>query len=320
MPERDPAEEGGGSQALSKRVLSRRKLLGSALGGLVVVAGGVVGIELVNDGVLPGKVDLEALDGACSVSFPSWRFQKRLGPLVAGSFYSKARNRRVGYWIGYPPGHKPGDELPLIVALHAWGGNHRYSLSGLNPAEALALEPDGKPLSPMALVTVDGGRGYWNAHPGDDPMAMVIDELIPMCQRRGLGRSPFRIGTMGISMGGYGAILFAERFPRLFAACAAISPAIWTSYGQARSANPTAYASAADFAACDVLTHAGALVGKPIRVASGVDDPFYPNVRQFARRLGSGAVTDFGKGCHSGPFFHEQEPPSLLFLSDHLRA
>ena len=95
------------------------------------------------------------------------------------------------------------------------------------------------------MVTVDGGDGYWNPHPGDNPMAMVIDELIPRCQRLGLGRPPRRIGALGISMGGYGALLFAEKYPHLIAAVAAISPAIWTSYPQARQANPAAYASAA---------------------------------------------------------------------------
>ena len=123
----------------------------------------------------------------------------------------------------------------------------------------MALNVDGRPLAPMAMVTVDGGGGYWNPHPGDNPMAMVIDELIPLCQRLGLGRPPQRIGTMGISMGGYGALLFAEKYPHLIAAVAAISPAIWTSYAQARQANAGAYASAADFAANDAVTHAAAL-------------------------------------------------------------
>src|ERR1051326_5324897 len=90
----------------------------------------------------------------------------------------------------------------------------------------------------MALVTVDGGGGYWNPHPGDDPMGMVVSELIPRCQRMGLGRSPRRIGAMGISMGGYGALLLAEKHPSLIAAVASISPAIWTSYGQARGPAP----------------------------------------------------------------------------------
>ena len=42
---------------------------------------------------------------------------------------------------------------------------------------------------------------------------------------------------------------------------AAIGPAIWTSYPQAQAVNAGAYASAADFAANDVVTHAAALAG-----------------------------------------------------------
>ena len=133
----------------------------------------------------------------------------------------------------------------------------------------------------MAMVTVDGGGGYWNPHPKDNPMAMVVEELIPMCQARGLGR-PHRIGTMGISMGGYGASLLAEKYRRLFSAVAAISPAIWTSYPQARSANPGAYASNEDFVRDDAVTHADALAGIPVRVASGANDPFHPGVEALA--------------------------------------
>jgi S-formylglutathione hydrolase FrmB len=115
----------------------------------------------------------------------------------------------------------------------------------MSPAQAVALKINGRLLGPMAMVTVDGGNGYWNPHPGDNPMAMVISELIPRCQRQGLGRSPQLTGIMGISMGGYGALLLAEKHPHLFAAVAAISPAVWTSYQQAKDANAGAYASAA---------------------------------------------------------------------------
>jgi S-formylglutathione hydrolase FrmB len=163
-----------------------------------------------------------------------------------------------------------------------------------------------------------GGNGYWNPHPGDDPLAMVIGELIPRCQRLGLGRAPRRIAAMGISMGGYGALLLAEKYPRLFAAVAAISPAIWTSYPQARAANPGAYASAAAFAAGDAVTHATALRGRPVRVASGYADPFYPGVQALARELPAGAVVSFGPGCHDDSFFAAQQPPSLAFLTARL--
>ena len=74
--------------------------------------------------------------------------------------------------------------------LHGYGANHTNALTGMTPAEAVALVVDGRPLPPMALVTVDGGGGYWNPHPGDNPMEMVISELIPLCQRMNLGPQP----------------------------------------------------------------------------------------------------------------------------------
>jgi hypothetical protein len=135
----------------------------------------------------------------------------------------------------------------------------------------------------MAMVTVDGGDGYWNPHPGDDPMAMVIGELIPRCQRLGLGRPPRRIAVMGTSMGGFGTLTLAEAF-----------------------------------AAGDVIAHAAALGRRPVRIASAYGDPFYPGVRTLARALPAGAVAVFGPGCHDGSFFAAQEPPSLAFLASHL--
>jgi predicted esterase len=202
--------------------------------------------------------------------------------------------------------------------LHGFGGNHTDALAGMSPAQAVALRVGGARLPPMAMVTVDGGGGYWNPHPGDDPMAMVIDELIPMCQGLGLGRAPLKVGTMGISMGGYGALLLAERYPHLIDAAAAISPAIWTTYSEAHLANPGAYASAQDFTANDAVTLAPALRGTPVRLASGDDDPFRPGVEALVRVLPPTATVELSKGCHTGPFFVSQEPPSLSFLGRHL--
>jgi pimeloyl-ACP methyl ester carboxylesterase len=172
----------------------------------------------------------------------------------------------------------------------------------------------------MALIAVDGGGGYWNPHPGDNPMAMIFDEVIPMCQEQGLGRGPHSIGTLGISMGGYGALLFAEKYPQRIAAVAAISPAVWTSYEQARAANAGAYASAENFAADDVVTHASELEGVAVRVASGISDPFHPGVQALVEELPPGAVVEISQGCHTGPYFSSQESPSLRFLGRHLTA
>ena len=308
----------GPPRVTGRQGLTRRRVLTLGLiPAAAVVAAGVTGVELVSHGVLPGRAALDSLDGACSVPAPRLAYS-RPGPSFSGTFYSAARRRPVGYTIAYPPGRQAGDQLPLVVMLHGYGASHASALSGMSPAQALAVKADGRPLAPMAMVTVDGGNGFWTPHPGDNAMAMVIDELIPLCQRRGLGRPPHRIGTMGISMGGYGALLFAEKYPRLISAVAAISPGIWTSYDQAKTADPAAYASAAAFSANDTITHAAALAAIPVRVATGYDDPFYPGVQVLVRSLPAGAVLDFAPGCHTDPFFREQQPPSLAFLASHL--
>ena len=282
-----------------------------------MVVAGAAGFELVSHGVLPGKQLLDQIDGACSLPAPTLTFDV-LGPSESGRFYSTARQRSVGYTIAYPPHHRRGDSLPLIVMLHGYGNNHATALFGMTPAQALALRVGGAPLRPIAMVTVDGGDGYWNSHPGDDPMAMVVEELIPLCQRRGLGVAPHEIGLMGISMGGYGALAIAERYSGIASAIAAISPAIWTSYSQAHAANVGAFASATTFDAVDVITHASSLQGIPLRIASGVDDPFHPGVEKLTSVLPSGSTVVFSAGCHTESFFLEQEPPSLAFLSHQL--
>ena len=178
---------------------SRRRVLTLGLGGAAaVLVAGAAGIELVSHGVLPGQQELDQLDGACSVAAPPLRFSD-LGHSSNGSFFSQARHRQVGYTIAWPPGHGPGSPLPLVVMLHGFGANHTNALTAMSPAQAVALEVGRRALPPMAMVTVDGGGGYWHPHPGDDPMTMVVSELIPMCRRLNLGRSSRGIGTMGIS-------------------------------------------------------------------------------------------------------------------------
>jgi len=302
-------------------VVSRRRVLAWGLGGLgAAVVAGTGGAELILHGVLPGKSSLERLTGGCDVATPTLA-EAAVGPSTSGTFDSAARQRSVGYSIAYPPGHGPGSQLPLVLALHGYGGNHTNALSDLSLGQALALSVGGTPLPPMALVAADGGGGYWHAHPApgaDDPMGMLVDELIPMCQKLGLGQPPQRIGAIGISMGGYGALLLAEQHPGLLSAVAAISPAVWTTYGEARGANAGAFASAADFAAHDIIARASSLGATAVRIASGKDDPFHPGVEVLARALPAGATVVSTKGCHTNGFELSQEPDSLAFLAAHL--
>src|SRR5580704_17583099 len=103
---------------------SRRRVLALGLGGAAaVVAAGAVGLELVSHGVLPGQQELDQLDGACTVADAPFIFSGQ-GSARSGAFDSRARHRRVGYTIAWPPGHGPGSLLPLVVMLHGEGANH----------------------------------------------------------------------------------------------------------------------------------------------------------------------------------------------------
>jgi pimeloyl-ACP methyl ester carboxylesterase len=300
--------------------VSRRRVLKWGLGGAgALVVAGVGGMELVLHDVLPGHGALGRFAGACDVKAATPSFAAG-STSTSGQFFSRARNRQVGYSLAYPPGHIPGQPLALIVVLHGLGRDHTNPLSGLSLAQAAAVQIDGRPPAPVALVAADGGSGYWHAHVGDDPLGMVVDQLIPMCQALGLGRPPERIGALGISMGGFGALLLAQRHPALVDAVAAISPAVWRSYPEARAASSGAFASAADFAANDVITHASELGSIPVWVAVGRADPFHGGVSALAPALPAGANVRIAPGCHDDQFWQSEQPAAFGFLGDHLSS
>lgn len=97
----------------------------------MVVGGGATALELISHGVLPGKPELDRLEGACSVSHQRIEFST-LGPATSGRFFSYHRRRSVGYTLAFPPRKGPGSGLPLVVMLHGFGANHTSALAGGN--------------------------------------------------------------------------------------------------------------------------------------------------------------------------------------------
>jgi enterochelin esterase-like enzyme len=301
---------------------SRRRILSLAGSGVALVGLGALGVELVDHGVLPGQSVLNEIDGACQLDVPQHSYGP-VGQEITGSFYSRRRHSDVGYSIGLPADFRPGDTVPLIVFLHGEFSSHRESLGiASTPARAVALKIPGRPLAPLAIATVDGGSHYWHKFNNDDPMAMVVDEFLPKCRRLGLGTTTGSVGAMGLSMGGYGSLIFGEHHPDIFSAVAALSPAIWTSYSQAHGANARAYSSAANFAQFDAVTHASKLAHSATFLASGFHDPFYPGAQAFRNALApeTRARIIFAKGCHGGSFYTLHMPAALSFMSQHLTA
>lgn len=226
----------------------------------------------------------------------------------SGSFVSAARG---GVDTGWAIARPPGQTAPLrpVIALHGKGSDAATVMSGgveQGLAQAVAAR-----LPPFAVVAVDGGGGYWHKRAsGDDAGAMVLDELLPMLADQGLDTS--RVGFIGWSMGGYGALLLGSRLgPARTAAICAVSPALWTSAG---AAAPGAFDSAADYQANSVwgLPALGAI---PLRIDCGNSDPFAAATRAFIAELPNPPAGGFSPGGHDGQFWSSQLPAEISWLA-----
>jgi S-formylglutathione hydrolase FrmB len=201
-----------------------------------------------------------------------------------------------------------------VIALHGKGQDAAGVMAGgveQGLAQAVAAG-----IPPFAVVAVDGGGSYWHKRAsGEDSGAMVLDELIPMLSGQGLDTS--RVGFLGWSMGGYGALLLGARLgaARTAAICA-VSPALWTSSG---ATAPGAFDGADDYAANSVWG-LPALGSIPIRIDCGNSDPFYSATKQYIAQLPSAPSGGFSPGGHDGGFWSSQLPAEISWLAPLLVA
>lgn len=227
---------------------------------------------------------------------------------LTGSFISAARGGIETNWaIARPPGQT--QMLRPVIALHGHGSN-AAEVMDLGIPDALERVVDaGRP--PFAVVSVDGGDTYWHRRAsGADSGAMVLTELLPMLATQGLDTS--RVGFMGWSMGGYGALLLGARLgPARTAGICAVSPALWTSY---LATDNGAFDSSADWADNTVFG-SPALAQIPIRVDCGTLDRFYMATRQFVAQLKRPVSGGFSLGGHDNSFWKRQLPDELSWLA-----
>ncbi len=226
---------------------------------------------------------------------------------VSGSFISPARG---GILTNYVIARPPGQIAPLrpVIALHGVRGSAKQVMS-FGVEQVLAdLVKAGRP--PFAVVAVDGGDSYWHRRAGgEDAGSMVLNELIPMLSTMNLDIT--RVGFIGWSMGGYGAMLLGARLgPARTAGICAVSPALYQSY--------TASTLGA-FDSYDDWTHntvfgSPALSTIPLRIDCGNDDQFAPATHQFIAQLRTPPAGGFWPGGHDEAFWRQQLPAELAWL------
>ncbi len=279
--------------------------------GLAVAAGSTVGVY---EGWLPGRVRAQAvlgLNGEDGV-VPD----VATGPVDSGSFTSEARRGATVRWHLLRPPGAATDDLPLVVALHGLGWSIDSFLPGdLGVPEHLAaVVADG--VAPFAIVVPDGGDTYWHERPdGKDAGAMVVEELLPLMAERGLRAAPSdRVGLLGWSMGGYGALrlgglLGASRV----SAVAVAGPALWS---DADEASTSGFVDADEYRAFSVFGHQDDLDGIAVSIDCGTGDPFYRSVEDYVDGFPDGADlrASFEPGAHDRGFWRRVLPAQLELL------
>jgi S-formylglutathione hydrolase FrmB len=217
---------------------------------------------------------------------------------------SEHMGREVAYAVATPAGLADDERAPLVFALHGRGGDERFAVESVRFQDFLAAAG-----VRAAVVAPNGGSSsYW--HPrrnGSDPLGMLLDELVPLLEES-LGNGTNAL--VGWSMGGYGALLAAERRPDRFVAVAATSPALFV---EEDDAAPGAFDGPIDFRAHDVFTATDRLDGVTVRIDIGADDPFLGAVRRF----GAGEL-HVQPGFHDAKFWRKVAPAQASFLKTHL--
>lgn len=281
-----------------------------------VVAAGAVGAVGVYEGVLPGRPRIQAVLGLNGepgrVPDVAW------GPVETGEFVSEHRLGATTRWVLLRPPGSDADRLPLVVALHGLD----WDLDGFLP-EGLGLPQflaaavaDGVP--PFAIVAAEGGGSYWHRRPdGEDAGAMVTDELLPLMAARG-DLAVDRVGLLGWSMGGYGALrLAAELGAGRVPAVAVAGPAIWS---DADDASRAGFEDEAEYDEFTVTGRQDDLDGIAVRIDCGTGDPFYRDVEDYVDGFGAdaGVTASFEPGAHDRDFWRRVLPDQLAFLGSRL--
>jgi S-formylglutathione hydrolase FrmB len=131
-----------------------------------------------------------------------------------------------------PEGYETNQRnYPVTYLLHGYGDSDDgwIQFGEINRLADAAIK-QGK-IAPMIIVTPDGFKSfYMNAADGSmNYEDFFIKELIPHIEKTFKAKTDKRFrGIAGLSMGGYGSLLYALKYPNLFVAAAPLSAAIWT--------------------------------------------------------------------------------------------
>lgn len=204
---------------------------------------------------------------------------------------SHALGRRADVTLYVPPAARGVAGLPIVMLLHGVYGSHwAWALKGAAHLTAARLIDEGAVPPVALLMPSDGlwsdGSGYVK-HADHDAERWIIDEvpalaceLIDGCSVR----SPLLVA--GLSMGGFGALRLAGKYPQRLTAAAGLSSVTDANQFDALIEEDRGGWSGdpADRSVLAALTNAAAPL-PPLWIDCGLDDPYLEANRELHRAL-----------------------------------
>lgn len=155
------------------------------------------------------------------------------GRVECAAVKSSILRREVRYCALLPPSYdrEKTRKFPILYYLHGLGENEQALTGPLwDVIEELRQKRE---IGEFLMVTPDGDRSFYiNSHDGryryED---FFLREFMPAIERKyRVAGTRAQRGIAGTSMGGYGALRFAFKYPHLFAAVTAEMPALYEKF------------------------------------------------------------------------------------------
>jgi putative tributyrin esterase len=250
----------------------------------------------------------------------------------SNSLFSTALAREMPYEVVLPAGYSGSQErYPVLYLLHGWQGDETNWVSLTHLVEDASAYK-------LIVVTPRAGNSWYvnSATRAQDRYAdYVFQDLIAEVDAhyRTIA-SPHARAVAGISMGGYGAMLFSLRHPGAFAFAASISGAFAGPSGienvmpQLKPSTDEAFGAAgsATRRQNDVDRLIGAVdhAQQPyFFLECGASDPLLPSDRRVVEELSShGFAYEYHElpGAHTWPFWDGALPAMLEVLSKQMHV
>lgn len=169
---------------------------------------------------------LAAAGAAASLAVPARAASQ--GNITVQPLTSRHVPGELGIAIYQPPGYdrQRAEPYPLLLFLHGGGGSERDLLYF---RAAFDAEIASGRLPPLVVATPTGRRSlYMDYKDGSERWeSYILSDVLPLLRRsEHLAQDRERTFICGVSMGGLGALRIAFKHPDLFAAVAALEPAV----------------------------------------------------------------------------------------------